>query len=521
MAIWSGWSSTGKTVAGIVLALLLGAGIYVSYQAVTGQGVLPRPALLTPASDVAPPPQTARKEPLEPATGESGAAETTEIETAVLDDPPPGAESEPAQSEAVTDGDNPAPAATDAAPPQPEASISEPAPVTQAPVFDVVRVDPQGNVLLAGRAEPNAEITVQLDGQDIDVTRADATGAFVSLFSVGVSEIPRALGLIAGLDGGEMRVGEQTVLISPATVQATETSKTKPASGTSQSPTTNTDTGIVGAEERPGGPGPSDPAEEAPAPTRQPDVASLDPKPEQPQGQTQAQPPATAVADADGGGTPTEPAPDQSSPAQQLETAALEPPVADETGAVQADEPAEPQVLLASPDGIEVLQPGGTAPNVPSAIALDSITYDPRGEVALAGRGSGTGFVRVYLDNKPVSTLEIDGGGRWRAPLPNVDTGVYTLRIDEINEEGAVVSRVETPFKREEPEVLRTLQTGSTPDQGITLTQVTVQPGNTLWGIASKSYGDGILYVRVFEANRDRIRNPDLIYPGQVFTVPN
>ena len=44
---------------------------------------------------------------------------------------------------------------------------------------------------------------------------------------------------------------------------------------------------------------------------------------------------------------------------------------------------------------------------------------------------------------------------------------------------------------------------------------ITVQPGNTLWGIAREKYGEGILYVRVFEANTDRIRDPDLIYPGQ------
>ena len=50
---------------------------------------------------------------------------------------------------------------------------------------------------------------------------------------------------------------------------------------------------------------------------------------------------------------------------------------------------------------------------------------------------------------------------------------------------------------------------------------ITVQPGNTLWGIAREKYGEGLLYVRVFEANTDRIRNPDLIYPGQIFTVPD
>ena len=48
----------------------------------------------------------------------------------------------------------------------------------------------------------------------------------------------------------------------------------------------------------------------------------------------------------------------------------------------------------------------------------------------------------------------------------------------------------------------------------------TVVPGSTLWAIASETYGDGVLYVRVFEANRDKIRNPDLIYPGQIFDLP-
>jgi nucleoid-associated protein YgaU len=49
---------------------------------------------------------------------------------------------------------------------------------------------------------------------------------------------------------------------------------------------------------------------------------------------------------------------------------------------------------------------------------------------------------------------------------------------------------------------------------------VTVQPGFTLWGIATDRFGEGTMYVQVFEANRDRIKDPDLIYPGQVFTLP-
>ena len=57
-------------------------------------------------------------------------------------------------------------------------------------------------------------------------------------------------------------------------------------------------------------------------------------------------------------------------------------------------------------------------------------------------------------------------------------------------------------------------------DPSFTVATRTVQPGATLWAIAEERYGAGILYVTVFEANRDRIRNPDLIYPGQVFILP-
>ena len=52
------------------------------------------------------------------------------------------------------------------------------------------------------------------------------------------------------------------------------------------------------------------------------------------------------------------------------------------------------------------------------------------------------------------------------------------------------------------------------------LVSITVQPGYTLWGIAKQQMGDGVMYVQVFEANKDKIRDPDLIYPGQVFTMP-
>lgn len=51
-------------------------------------------------------------------------------------------------------------------------------------------------------------------------------------------------------------------------------------------------------------------------------------------------------------------------------------------------------------------------------------------------------------------------------------------------------------------------------------TTYTVKSGDTLWGIAKKYYGNGAQYTRIYEANKDKIKNPNLIYVGQVFTIP-
>jgi LysM repeat protein len=48
----------------------------------------------------------------------------------------------------------------------------------------------------------------------------------------------------------------------------------------------------------------------------------------------------------------------------------------------------------------------------------------------------------------------------------------------------------------------------------------TVVKGDCLWNIAKKFYGKGSLYTKIYNANKDKIKNPSLIYPGQVLTIP-
>jgi nucleoid-associated protein YgaU len=169
-----------------------------------------------------------------------------------------------------------------------------------------------------------------------------------------------------------------------------------------------------------------------------------------------------------------------------------------------------PTVLRTQGDAVEIVQ---GAPELVTSIGIDTITYNEVGDVVLSGRGASDSVVQVYLDNRPVRSIDIGAEGTWRADLADINTGIYTLRIDELASDGTVISRLETPFERAAPQVAANLaQAGDV--------FVTVQPGFTLWGIAEAQYGDGFRYVQVFEANRDLIRDPDLIFPGQVFEVP-
>lgn len=393
---------------------------------------------------------------------------------------------ETAATETVTpDAAAPETAAADAAAPETADDTSQPPAEQDAddstgaddaavilPQFDTVRLAPDGEALVAGRAVPGRTVEVLLDGVVVGDAMVGGDGAFVAFLSLPPSDAPRVMTLAVG-QGADRLLSDQQVIIAP--------------------------------------------------------VAGLPP---------------VAVADA---GTTDGAAPADAS-ASAPAAAPTAPPAA----------PAAPALLLADGTGVRVLQPA--TPVDPAAggvgLAIDVISYTTEGDVLLQGRGRPDATILVYLDNAAVTSVPIGSDGIWSTGLPGVAPGIYTLRLDEVNAAGRVLARIETPFKREDrDEVAAIANAGnaasapadtaapagsSTPtapsdtaaaDSGTAqpadapgsaaVKVVTVQPGNTLWAIARESYGEGLLFVRLFEANRDRIRDPDLIYPGQIFTIPD
>ena len=269
-----------------------------------------------------------------------------------------------------------------------------------APRFDAVRVEPSGNVVIAGRARPDAEVVVTDGDRELGRARADARGAWVLLPDAPLSGGTHELSLAA-----ESREGGTAPVQSPRTVIVV-------------------------------------------VPETEKDAADG----------------ALAVAVPRDGGA-----------------------------------------------GVRVLQkPPARGGGAEGPLTLDTIDYDREGQVEVTGRADKGARVQLYIDNEPVGAVRADERGEWRVtPDRRVAPGEHRVRVDQIDPAGAVAARIELNFSRARP--IEDLPAG---------TVVFVRPGNSLWRIARRSYGRGVRFTEIYEANRSQIRDPDLIYPGQIFFIP-
>ncbi|WP_424970384.1 LysM peptidoglycan-binding domain-containing protein [Dinoroseobacter sp. S76] len=420
-----------------------------------------------------PAPEVAAPAPVE----QTAVAPAETVETAPEPAPIPDATLQEAETSAPAEEPSQAPI-----------EIAEPeATPEDVPAFDVIRVDPSGGAVVAGSAAPGETVRVLVDGETVAETTADRRGNFVALFDLAPSQTARSMTLEAEWTSGAVIASRETALVSP----------------------------FAGSAAR----APAAPQAILRADATLPPSAETERPPAAEQG-------ASALSDPDSATTP--------------EATPEEPVIA-----------AAPQVVIVSDAG--VARPAAPSaqperPGVPQSrnVVIDTISYDAGGEVILLGRAVPGREVRIYLNNALAHRAAVAEAGIWQARVTGIKSGLYTLRADEVDESGTVVSRFETPFERAIPEdavraaaatqaaepqsdttgtetlseaetVERDAAQGARSVAGI----VTVQPGFTLWQIARENYGEGTQFVRVFDANRDRIRNPDLIYPGQVFVVPD
>ncbi|MBA3519932.1 MAG: LysM peptidoglycan-binding domain-containing protein [Rhizobiales bacterium] len=163
-------------------------------------------------------------------------------------------------------------------------------------------------------------------------------------------------------------------------------------------------------------------------------------------------------------------------------------------------------------------------------VAIRAAEVDAR-NFFVAGEAAPGTLVRVYADEVFVGEVKTGNGGHWLVEAErDVPLGEVVIRADSVEPEAeAPTLGAELPFIRyADGIVLEPVVAAAERDEAAASvtaelpppTLVIIRRGDNLWRISRRNYGRGIRYKSIFAANSDRIRDPDLIYPGQVFFVP-
>ncbi|MEE8188979.1 MAG: LysM peptidoglycan-binding domain-containing protein [Kiloniellales bacterium] len=400
-----------------------------------------------------------------PAAG--GAQPQVQPTTPPASQPPVQEAAKPKAAEAEAPAAQPAPAQTP--PPQP-------------PSFDVVRVEPSGEAVIAGRAEPGSVVTVFDGTRPLGTVTTDSRGQWVLVLETPLAPGAHELGIEARRADGTVLLSENVVVVSVPEPQVAAAQPQAVEADAAKAPAVQPRAAEPEATPQP----------EAPA-----QVAAAQP-PAQPQPATEpeAAPPAQSAA-------PAAPAGGQSAAAPPA-TAATPPRGTERPLAVLMPRSGQgPSRILQQPESLS----GGLGEGT---LVLETIDYDSSGVASIGGRAKVGARLIVYLDDGLAGAVTVGEGGRWGVTLSNqVAQGLHRLRVDQVDTSGKVIARVETPFSR--AQLVTTL-----PHE----TAVIVQPGNSLWRIARRVYGRGVRYTVIYQANQGQIQDPDLIFPGQIFVVP-
>ncbi|MEO0545376.1 MAG: LysM peptidoglycan-binding domain-containing protein [Pseudomonadota bacterium] len=401
---------------------------------------------------------------------------------------------------------DPAPKIKVPAKPKPvETEVKAPEKITQVepPKFDILRLEKDGSLLVAGNAEPGSTVElISPDGTVLGITKAGPGGDFVIL--------PDDL----------LKPGGHSLSLR--------------ATGPSGKPVLSKQAGILNV-----------------------------PQPNEPPGST------TALAMVSEAGAPsrviTKPETLVKEPAKEVKVAkAPEPTVIEaakpEPVVTVAKAERKPEPVKPRPEKIAVEPAPSPAPRV----IVEAVEVEGK-QVFIAGEVKRGSLVRVYIDNKLVGSARGTQDNRFLVAKPfDLEPGKRSVRVDLVSPStGKVISRAEVPLIHEAPvvaaapapkpepaakpvqlakleetteapklpskqaEALPTIvaqapePVADSPPALRTGTAVIIKPGDNLWRISRRTYGAGIRYTTIYNANRDQIRDPSRIYVGQIFKIPD
>ncbi len=255
----------------------------------------------------------------------------------------------------------------------------------------------------------------------------------------------------------------------------------------------------------------------------------------------------------------------------------VEPHTADVAPAVSQPPPAirSPSKLAQTEAGLDILGAlGPPQPSVPDEgrPAFDVARIEPTGEAVIAGRAAPGATIELLRNGgQKLDQALADASGMFVMVPPRLPPGEYELTLRSRSPDGTTLAiskgRVPVALKAAAPPSRNANQLpqdrtngssqaseadlpsedadiakrervlASPPMQALAaigpsnrnlsrtmaaprISTAVVSRGDSLWRISRMTYGDGYRYFELYKANRNRIRDPNLIYPGQVFVLP-
>lgn len=441
-----------------------------------------------------------------------------------------------------------------------EAEASETAAVSDKPSFDVVGVEPTGETVVAGRSEAGAIVALTANGEVVGKTIANPAGEWTIILDEPLKPGDYDVALEVHDQGGEQlstsdeRVaisipdgGKQQPLVVLNSPDGPSNILQKPEAPVAVAEAPKAEETVVAAAPT------SEAARDTPSSSSSENVTAEAGGSE---GAAETTVSAASSTDADtaSNGTATADTQQQTTDSgsqaseQTAEVAATS--TASETEATTA--PAETTTASASdaPDSSGDAAPTDTNQQVAAAsqgetsasaetgteggnppVTVEAVESEEN-KVYVAGTAEPGSSVRVYVGDDYQGEATANSSGRWLLEGDkSVAEGNVEVRADMIAEDGkSVDARAAVTFEKQQDEqivltkVVASGTSGSEAGDGAdvkkALPVVIIRKGDNLWRISRRLYGDGIRYTTIYQANKGQIRDPDLIYPGQVFLTP-
>ncbi len=146
-----------------------------------------------------------------------------------------------------------------------------------------------------------------------------------------------------------------------------------------------------------------------------------------------------------------------------------------------------------------------------SGFKVLGIFFDEIGRVSITGIANYGNAIEILINGKKEKPYLLNSNKEWTIKSKqNLTFGQHLLTANLLDVNGSLLKKITFPFLRAE------IPKGVSAED-----YVIIKPGDMLWTISYRVYGNPWKYVEIFDENKDQISNPDLIFPGQIFTLPN